>query len=83
MCKVNQFKPDVIKHFEMENKQTMQSLENMIKKQNETQRVLKNGLQEEKLKQAKSLKQLEENFNKIIEKDNVTISSLQQENLKL
>jgi NCAIR mutase (PurE)-related protein len=67
----------------MENKQTMQSLENMIKKQNETQRVLKNGLQEEKLKQAKSLKQLEENFNKIIEKDNVTISSLQQENLKL
>jgi NCAIR mutase (PurE)-related protein len=60
----------------MENKKSMQSLENMIKKQNETQRVLKNGFQEEKQKQAKSLKQLEENFNKIIDKDNVTISSL-------
>lgn len=66
----------MIKHFEMENKQSIQSLENIIKKQNETQRVLKNGFQEEKQKQAKSLKQLEENFKKIIEKDNVTISSL-------
>ena len=66
----------MIKHFEMENKQSMQSLENIIKKQNETQRVLKNGFQEEKQKQTKSLKQLEENFKKIIEKDNVTISSL-------
>lgn len=65
----------------MENKKSMQSLENMIKKQNETQRVLKNGFQEEKQKQAKSLKQVEENFNDIIDKDNVTISSLQNENL--
>ena len=66
---------------EIENKKSMQSLENMIKKQNETQRVLKNGFQEEKQKQAKSLKQMEENFNDIIDKDNVTISSLQNENL--
>ena len=40
----------MIKHLEFENKQSIQSLENMIKKQNETQRVLKNGFQEEKLK---------------------------------